>query len=139
VLAGRRCRGPDGARPPYNIRIRQGIAAGVLANGLAAMFTGVLGTGMTLLMLRSPWLLHWFTHGRHLSAFGTYRYQFNTVQHAGEYGLMLMFFPVIGLIMSSLAAAIANPGPSHPAPPDPPGPPVIAAGPAASAPMAFGE
>jgi len=96
VLAGRRCRGPDGARPPYNVRIRQGIAAGVLANGIAAMFTSVLGTGTTLLMLRSPWLVHWFTHGRHLTAFATYRYEFWTVNHAGEYGLMLMFFPVSG-------------------------------------------
>jgi hypothetical protein len=71
VQAGRRCRGPDGAKPPYTVRIGQGIAAGVLANGLAAMFTSVLGTGTTLLMLRSPWLMHWFNHGRHLTAFAT--------------------------------------------------------------------
>ena len=46
VLAGRRCRGPDGVRAPANVRIGQG-AAGLLANGLAAMFTTVLGTGAT--------------------------------------------------------------------------------------------
>ena len=33
VLAGRRCRGPDGSRPPGHARIGQGVAAGVLANG----------------------------------------------------------------------------------------------------------
>jgi hypothetical protein len=47
VLAGRRCRGPDGVRAPANVRIGQGAAAGLLANGLAAMFTTVLGTGAT--------------------------------------------------------------------------------------------
>jgi hypothetical protein len=70
VLAGRRCRGPDGSRPPGNARIDQGVAAGVLANGLAAMVVTTLGTGTTV--------------------------------------LMLMFFPVIGLITSGLAAVIAN-------------------------------
>ena len=112
VLAGRRCRGPDGARPPHNVRIGQGIAAGVLANGTAAMFTTTLGTGTTLLTVRSPWLLHWFTHGRHMTALATYRYELNTAGHAGGYILMVMFFPVIGLLMSCLAAAITNPEPS---------------------------
>ena len=37
VLAGRRCRGPDGSKPPGHARIGQGVAAGVLANGTAAM------------------------------------------------------------------------------------------------------
>lgn len=114
VLAGRRCRGPDGARLPHKDRIGQGIAAGVLANGTAAMFTTTLGTGMTLLTVRSPWLLHQVTHGRHMTALTTYRYELNTAQHAGGYLLMLMFFPVIGLVMSSIAAAIAYPVPRLP-------------------------
>ena len=114
VLAGRRCRGPDGARPPYDVRVGQGIAAGVLANGLAAMFTIFLGTGTTLLMLKYPWLLHWFTHGHHLTAMATYRYELHAVNRAGPYGLMLISFPVIGLFMSSLTAVIANPAPASP-------------------------
>jgi hypothetical protein len=109
VLAGRRVRGPDGGRPPHSHRIRQGVAAGVLANGTAAMFTMTLGTGLTLLTVRSPWLLRLVTHGRHMDALTTYRYELNTAQHAGGYLLMLMFFPVIGLMMSYLAAVIANP------------------------------
>jgi hypothetical protein len=85
-----------------------GVAAGLLANGLAAMVVTTLGTGTTVLMLTSPWLLHWLTHGRHLTAFATYRYELYTVNHTGGYVLMLMFFPVIGLFMSTLAARFAN-------------------------------
>ena len=115
VLAARRCRGPDGARPPHNVRIGQGIAAGVLANGTAALFTTVLGTGTTMLMLKSPWLLHWLNHGQHLTAVATYRYELHAGLGALSYVLMLISFPVIGLIMSALAAAIANPAPASPA------------------------
>jgi len=126
VLAGRRCRGPDGARPPYNVRVGQGIAAGLLANGLAAMFVSILGIGTTVLTLRIPWLLHSVTHGRHMDAFVAYRYEYNTLGHAGGYALMLMSFPVIGLVMSSLAAVIANPAPKESGSPGngggPPGP-----------------
>jgi hypothetical protein len=113
VLAGWRCRGPDGARPPYLVRFGQGVAAGVTATGIAAMFTTVLGTGTTLLTLRSPWLLDWVNHGRHLTAFAAYRYELNTANAAGGYVLMLLSFPVVGLFMSSLAAAIANPAPQE--------------------------
>jgi hypothetical protein len=111
VLAGRRCRGPDDTRPPHTVRIGQGIAAGVLANGIAAMFTAALGTGATLLTLRYPSLLHWVTHGRQMTGIVAYRYELNAANHASRYVDMLMFFPVIGLIISSLAAAIANPAP----------------------------
>ncbi len=115
VLASWRCRGPDGARPPYNIRLGQGIAAGVLANGTGALFTAALGTGTVMLTLKSPRLLHWLNHGQHLTAVATYRYELYTGQGALRYGLVLISFPVIGLIMSSLAAAIANPAPASPA------------------------
>ena len=114
VLAGRRCRGPDGARLPHKDRIIQGIAAGVLVNGTAATFTTALGTGLTLLTVRSPWLLHQVTHGRPMTALATYRYELNTAQHATGYLLMIMFFPVIGLLVSSLAAVAANPVPRQP-------------------------
>ena len=69
--------------------------------GLAAMFTTALGTGTTMLMLKSPWLLHWLNHGRHLTAFATYRYELNTDQpRRRAMCSCCMFFPVIGLIMS---------------------------------------
>ena len=115
VLAARRCRGPDGARPPHSVRIGQGIAAGVLANGTAALLTTVLGTGTVMLTFKCPWLLHWLNHGQRLTAVATYRYELYAGNGAGAYVLMLISFPVIGLIMSSLAAAIASPAPANPA------------------------
>jgi hypothetical protein len=116
VAAARRCRRPDGTKPPYAVRIGQGIAAGVLANGTAALFTVALGTGTIALMLKSAWLLHWLNHGQHLTAVATYRYELYGANGAVAYGLMLISFPVIGLIMSLVAAAIANPAPRPPGP-----------------------
>jgi PadR family transcriptional regulator, regulatory protein PadR len=118
VMAARRCRGPGGARPPHDVRIGQGIAAGVLATGTAALFTTALGTGTTLLTLKSPWLLHWLNHGQHLTALATYRYELYASMGAAGYGLMLICFPVIGPIMSSVAAAIASPAPRQPGRPE---------------------
>jgi hypothetical protein len=87
---------------------------GHVAEGRFNAITPTLGTATTVLMLKSPWLLHWLNQGRHMSAFVTYRYELYTVNHTGAYVLMLMSFPVIGLFMSYLAAAIANPAPSQP-------------------------
>jgi hypothetical protein len=105
VLAAWRGRGPGGAALPRNVRIGQGIAAGVLANGTAALFVSALGTGTTALMLRSPWLLHWLNHGQHLTAIAAYRYEIIAGAGTNVYLFMLIWFPVIGLIMSALGAA----------------------------------
>ena len=75
VLAAWRGRGPGGAALPRNVRFGQGIAAGVLANGTAALFVSALGFGTTALMLRSAWLLRWLNHGQHLTAIAAYRYE----------------------------------------------------------------
>ena len=80
-----RGRGPGGAALPPGVRIGQGIAAGVLANGIAALFTSALGTGTVALMLRSGWLLHWLNHGHHLTAIAAYRYQTNASSDAVVY------------------------------------------------------
>jgi hypothetical protein len=114
VLAARRGRGPGGSALPRNVRIGQGIAAGVLANGTAAMFVAALGTGTTALMLRSAWLLHWLNHGHQLTAIAAYRYEANASSGAAVYLFMLIWFPVIGLIMGALGAACTPPG--RPAP-----------------------
>ena len=105
ALAAWRGRGPGGAALPRNVRIGQGIAAGVLANGTAAMFVSALGTGTTALMLRSAWLLHWLNHGHQLTAIAAYRYETTASSAANVYLFMLIWFPVIGLIMSALGAA----------------------------------
>jgi hypothetical protein len=105
VLATWRGRGPGGAALPRNVRIGQGIAAGVLANATAALFVSALGFGTTALMLRSPWLLHWLNHGQHLTAIAAYRYEIIAGTNTNVYPFMLIWFPVIGLIMSVLGAA----------------------------------
>ncbi len=73
--------------------------------GRAALFAAALGTGTTALMLRSTWLLHWLNHGHHLTAIAAYRYEADTSSNAAIYLFMLIWFPVIGLIMSALGAA----------------------------------
>ena len=105
VLATWRGRGPGGAALPRNVRIGQGIAAGVLANATAALFVSALGFGTTALMLRSPWLLHWLSHGQRLTAIAAYRYEIIAGTNTNVYPFMLILFPVIGLIMSVLGAA----------------------------------
>jgi hypothetical protein len=107
VLAARRGRGHGGAALPPNVRVGQGIAAGVLANGIAAMFVSALGTGTIALMLRSAWLLHWLNHGHQLTAIAAYRYEATASSGAAVYLFMLIWFPVIGLIMSALGVACA--------------------------------
>jgi hypothetical protein len=111
LLASRWCRRPDGTRPPFNVRIGQGVAAGVLANGIGALVVSVFGTGTTALMLRSAWLLHWLNHGQQLTAIAAYRYEIQAGAGVNSYASMLIIFPVIGLFISAAAAAIANPAP----------------------------
>jgi hypothetical protein len=86
----------------------------VLANGTAALFTTAFGTGTVALMLKSPWLLHVLNHGHYLTAIAAYRYEANAGAGANVYLFMLIWFPVIGLFMSALAAACTTPG--RPAP-----------------------
>ena len=115
VLASRRYREPDGAEPSHSARIGQGIAAGVLATGTGAMFVTALGTGTTALMLRSAWLRHWLYHG-HLSALATYRHEIYAGNNVNGYALILMAFPVIGLIVSAVTVACSVPAPRQSGP-----------------------
>jgi hypothetical protein len=114
ALAAWRGRGPGGVTLPRGVRIGQGIAAGVLANGAAALFTTALGTGTIALMLRSAWLLRWLNHGHQLTAIAAYRYETTASSGANVYLFMLIWFPVIGLVMSALGAACSPLG--RPAP-----------------------
>ena len=114
ALAACRGRGPGGAALPRNVRFGQGIAAGVLANGIAAMFVSALGTGTTALMLRSAWLLHWLNHGHQLTEIAAYRYETNASSGAAVYLFMLIWFPVIGLFTGALGAACTPLGRSVP-------------------------
>jgi hypothetical protein len=118
VLAVWRGRAPGGAALPRNVRIGQGFAAGVLANGIAALFTTALGTGTIALMLRSAWLLRWLNHGHQLTAIAAYRYENTAGGAANVYLFMLIWFPVIGLLMSGLGVLCVPLG--RPAPVEPP-------------------
>jgi len=116
VVAVWRGRGPGGAALARNVRFGQGIAAGVLANGTAALFVSALGTGTTALMLKSTWLLHWLNHGHPLTAIAAYRYETNAAGGTTAYLFMLIWFPVIGLFMSALGVActrLGRPAPSE--------------------------
>ncbi|MGD0062506.1 MAG: hypothetical protein ABSB76_03590 [Streptosporangiaceae bacterium] len=114
ALAAWRGRGPGGAALPRNVRMGQGIAAGVLANGIAALFVSATGFGTTALMLRSAWLLRWLNHGHQLTAIAAYRYEISAGTNTNVYLFMLIWFPVIGLLMSALGVACTPSG--RPAP-----------------------
>jgi hypothetical protein len=86
----------------------------VLANGTAALFTTALGTGTIALMLKSPWLLHWLHHGHQLTAIAAYRFENDASSGATAYLFMLIWFPVVGLIMSAFGAACTLLGRSAP-------------------------
>ena len=56
-------------------------------------------------MLRSGWLLHWLNHGQHLTAIAAYRYEISAGADTNVYLFMLIWFPVIGLVISALGVA----------------------------------
>ena len=115
VLASRRCRELDGAKPPYRVTIGQGIAAGVLATGTGALFATAMGAGTTALMLKSASLRHWLYHDQ-LSVIATYRHEIYAAANVNGYPLILIAFPVIGLLVSAMSVACAMPAPREPGP-----------------------
>jgi len=118
VLAARSGRDADGSVPPASTRIRpastrirQGIAAGVLANLTGALFVTAVGTSTTALMLGSALVRQWAYHGQHLSTLAFYHREQIASVSTEVYVLMCIVFPVIGLIVSSVAAVVTNPVP----------------------------
>jgi hypothetical protein len=100
-LAGRLYRGSESDSPDQLMygRVRQGAAAGFLATGVGALVVTVLGAGTIALMPRAAWLRHWLYPGQHLLAAVVYSRDFSASSHAQGYGLMLLFFPVIGVLL----------------------------------------
>ena len=146
VVAARRYRAPE--RPEQasteqasteqasNARIRQAAAAGFLATAVGALTVTALGTATVALMPRAGWLLHGLYPGQHLTAAAAYIRELTASVRIGNYGLTLLFFPVIGLLMGLWAGAAATQygpdlggGPPRPPgytpAPDPAGQPVI--------------
>jgi hypothetical protein len=125
VVAGRRYRGPGSPGQLANAKIRQGAVAGFLATGVGALIVTVLGTGTVALIPRAAWLRHWLYPGQHLLAAAAYSHELAAGKSVGGYGLILLIFPVIGLLLGMASAVPADsatsPGPS-PGGGGPPGP-----------------
>ena len=121
VLAARYSRSADGAVPFASTAIRQGIAAGVLANLTGALFVTAFGTGTTALMLRSAGLRDWLYGGLHLNALDLYHHELYSSMGTQMYALMCVTFPIIGLVMGAVGVAGTRPA----AEPVPEGRPLI--------------
>jgi len=122
-IAARRYRGQDSPERISRLRIRQAAAAGFLATAVGALMVAALGTATVALLPRSAWLLHQLYPGEHLSAAAAYYRELTASVRIGHYGLILLFFPVIGLLMGSWAGAATNHGltPGNGRPQLPPG------------------
>ncbi len=107
TVAARRYRGGAG--------VRQGAAAGFLATGVGALTVAALGTATVALMPRAGWVLQWLYPGQHMTAADAYIRELTASVRIGHYGLVLLFFPVIGLLTGLWAqppgaAAASAPG-----------------------------
>jgi len=136
VLAGKRCYVPDDPGQASAARVRQGVAAGLVCNGVGALTAAVLGTGTTALMLKSAWVRGWLYHGQHLTASALYGRELNASGAVVFYAVICVTFPIIGLMAGLVGSGFADtprpladsggpggpPGPGEPEPvPDPPG------------------
>ncbi|HEY2270910.1 MAG TPA: hypothetical protein VGI96_50425 [Streptosporangiaceae bacterium] len=109
VLAARSCHDADGSVPYPGAAIRQGIAAGVLANLTGALLVTTLGTSTTALMLKSGALRAWLYSGQHLSPLALYHQEVYDSTGTEVYVAMCVAFPVIGLIMGAIGVAGLKP------------------------------
>ncbi|HXL94564.1 MAG TPA: hypothetical protein VN969_37005 [Streptosporangiaceae bacterium] len=108
VMAVRRYRGPGSPQELAEARLWQGIVAGLLATGAGALIVTVLGTATIALMPRAAWLRHWLFPGQHLLAAATHSRELGASSTAGGYGLILIGFPVIGLVLGFLSSKAAT-------------------------------
>ena len=127
LLAGWRCREPGTPEQVSAARAWQGVAAGLVSNGVGALFVTVLGTGTTALLVKSGWVRGLLYHGQHLTASAVYGRELFASQSVGRYLLMCLAFPVIGAVMGVFGAGVVNglasPQPDGGRPPGPAGPP----------------
>jgi hypothetical protein len=123
VAARRYCR-PDSPEQASKLRIRQATAAGFLATAVGALTVAALGTVTVALLPRTGWLLHGLYPGQHLSAAAAYYRELTASVRIGHYGLILLSFPVIGLLIGLWAGAASNHGltPGNGGPGDTPAP-----------------
>jgi hypothetical protein len=112
-------------------RVWQGVAAGVVSSGVGAVFVTVFGSSTTALLVKSALVRDWFYHGQHVTASAVYGRELYASQNVQGYFILLIGFPIIGLILGVFGAGVANPTPRLPdgggpgRPPDPPGPELL--------------
>ena len=127
VLAGgiaARCyRGPGSPEQVQKAKIRQAVAAGFLATAVGALLVAVLGSAAIALMSRAGWVLHWLYPGQHLPTAVAYARELAASVRADNYGMILLVFPVIGLLMGLAGGGLATPAPLAAPPPGGGGPP----------------
>jgi hypothetical protein len=128
VVAVRCHRGPGGPEQAFRARVKLAVAAGFLATAVGALVVSVLGTVTIALMPRAAWVLHWLYPGQRLSAAIAHTYELTASVRSGGYGLIMLVFPVVGLIVGLVAGGLAVDAPPTGAPPGggggEPGPPV---------------
>ena len=89
-------------------RARQGLAAGLVAGGVGALFVTVLGTGTTALLVKSAWARGVLFRGQHLTAATVYGRELFAAQNVTGYFILFAAFPIIGLAMALTGAAVAS-------------------------------
>jgi hypothetical protein len=130
VLAARISRAPGGSGTLVATMLRQGVAAGLLANLTGALTVTLAGSATITLMLKSAAVRNWLLSSEHLSANAMYVRELNAGADIGAYFVMCIFFPLFALACSAYAAAVAaavrNSGPADSGPsggqPQPSGP-----------------
>jgi hypothetical protein len=130
VVAFRCYRGPGSPEQVTNVRVRQVAVAGCLAATVGALMVAVLGTVTVAAMPRAGWVMHWLYPGQHLSPALAFSSQVTASVRVVDYGLILLAFPVIGLIIGLAGVGWVVGGPAEPpgappggGPPRPPGRP----------------
>jgi hypothetical protein len=83
----------------------------------------VLGTGTVALMPRAAWLRNLLYPGQHLLPAVAYSREFAASERVGGYGLILLAFPVIGLVIGLFGVAIGDSATSSGSSPGGGGPP----------------
>jgi hypothetical protein len=126
LLAARRCHVPGTPEQVSAARAWQGFTAGLVSNGVGALFVTVLGSGTTALLVKSAWVRGWLYRGQHLTASAVYGRELFASQNVGGYIFMCFAFTLIGALMGAAGAGVANtparPRPDGGRPPGPPGP-----------------
>ena len=125
AIAGRRCCVPDDPGQAIAARGWQGVAAGLVSSGVGALFVTAFGSATTALLVRSAWMRDLLYHGQHLTATAVYGRELFASRNAASYFVLLVAFPIIGLVLGTAGAGYANatgPLPDGGGPPGPPGP-----------------